>query len=238
MTATATQVEIPAGFVVVKVEWNGAQYCYSMDFKPEYETFGHRVRVYNPFTCEVRTLDIPFAQWSEDFAEVDTAARDQWEAYTAERAEWLGWFGTISAVDHDIYPGQGGGWECERGEVVEVFRGRKCPKGRFTVVDRGSGQYGPWAHLRSGSGEVVRYVSAENFRRPADVVKAARRAEVLKRCPEGHGETVWAFLFADSPTGEFNPDKLPILCDYIEDGRIPGIPCEAGRWIRERFCRG
>ncbi len=237
MTATMTQVEIPAGFAVVDVERDGAQYCYSMDFKPEYEAYGHAVTVYNSATGEAKVIGVPYAQWSEEFAEVDTAALDQWEAYTAEKKDWLGWFGTIIEVDHEVFDGQGNGWECETGEAVDVYRGRKCPKGRYTIVDRGSGQYGPWAHLRNESGEVVRFVSAENFRRPPEVVKAARYAEVMKRCPEGHGGTVWAFLFADSPTGEFSAEKLPFLCDYIEDGRLGEVPSAAGKLIRERFCK-
>lgn len=232
MTATAQQIEIPAGFAVVDVTASVQHYH---DGDSWYR--GEVVQMFNPVTqAETVTHFGTDANRAELVAMIDTAARDQWEAYTAEREEWVKWFRTVADVDNEIFEGVNG-YRCERGDTVEVFRGRKCPRGVWEVTHVGHGQYGQFAHLRNERGDLVRFVSPENFRILPECLKAKRKAEVMKRCPEGHGETVWAFLFADSPTGEFSAEKLPFLCDYIEDGRLGEVPSAAGKWIRERFCK-
>ncbi len=71
----------------------------------------------------------------------------------------------------------------DKGDTVEVFKGRKVPKGTYTVVDEGKGDYGPYVNLRSpGGGGVYRFVTPGNCRRvirstPLDAhLKAIREA--------------------------------------------------------------
>jgi hypothetical protein len=55
-------------------------------------------------------------------------------------------------------------FEIEKGREVEVFKGRKIPKGIYTVVELGNGNYGKYAHLRDSAGKVHRYISMDNIR--------------------------------------------------------------------------
>jgi hypothetical protein len=56
--------------------------------------------------------------------------------------------------------------QINRGDVVEVFKGRKCPLGVYRVVRVGDGQYGAYADLDpAGGGKAVRFVSLGNMRK-------------------------------------------------------------------------
>ena len=52
----------------------------------------------------------------------------------------------------------------EVGKQVEVFKGRKVPKGIYTLVSLNKGNYGPICTLRSANGQVYNYVSQDNVR--------------------------------------------------------------------------
>lgn len=51
-----------------------------------------------------------------------------------------------------------------QGEIVEVFKGRKVPKGRYEVVKHGEGQFGAYVDLRDDEGKSYRYVAVGNVK--------------------------------------------------------------------------
>lgn len=50
------------------------------------------------------------------------------------------------------------------GSQVEVYKGRKTPKGRYEVVKHALGDYGPYVNLRDPSGKYYSFVSMNNVR--------------------------------------------------------------------------
>jgi hypothetical protein len=51
------------------------------------------------------------------------------------------------------------------GDTVEVFKGRKAPKGTYTVINVGENSYGKYAFLQDGAGTIYRYVNLDNLRK-------------------------------------------------------------------------
>lgn len=51
------------------------------------------------------------------------------------------------------------------GDTVEVFKGRKVPKGNYEVAKIGTGQYGEYYNLRDASGKWHNFISVDNCRK-------------------------------------------------------------------------
>jgi len=218
-TTTATEFTIPQGFKVVD---SGTEY--SRDFDGDNWPTHDYVRVYNPNTGEEMVVTGERYTFHAQYA-IDTDTREEWLRSARVRREWCGWMENLRA-DRIGY---------EKGDMVQVFKGRKIPLGVYKIDRLGIGNYGPYADLRDASGNVHRYIAVGNFRHTPEGLIAVRKKRVLDNCPQGQGETVWSLLF---PKGEYDGDKLPILCDYIEDGLMgEDVPTEAGRFIREQFCK-
>lgn len=217
MTATATQLDIPAGFAVVQVETHYTTYHDGDNYAT-----GETVTLFNPATGETLYRHFGPMELDRNAIRVDGTAGIRWAEVNRERREWCRWYQALG----DVFEG------LEVGGKAEVYRGRKVPKGEYTVKRVGSGRYGDYADLADAQGKLYSFVSLDNLRVPAAELVARRRTNVLENCPAGFGEVVWAMMF---PNGEYDNDKLGILCDYIEDGRADGIPSDAGRWIREAF---
>jgi len=69
--------------------------------------------------------------------------------------------------------------EVRQGDTVEVYKGRKAPKGRYEIVAMGNGNYGPYYNLRDASGKWYSYISVDNCRK-VDVAPA----NVEASCPD------------------------------------------------------
>lgn len=91
----------------------------------------------------------------------------------------------------------------EVGDRVEVFKGRKVPKGIYTVVRKGKGNYGPYFDLSGGH----RFVSADNCRRVID--RESYDAFICKLTGECQN-------WLDYPTIKFATGLLA-LSDLLED---------------------
>ena len=52
------------------------------------------------------------------------------------------------------------------GDPVEVYKGRKCPKGTYEVAKIGESDYGHYVHLRAPDGTWHRYINPDNLARP------------------------------------------------------------------------
>jgi hypothetical protein len=53
------------------------------------------------------------------------------------------------------------------GDRVEVYKGRKCPKGLYEIADIGQNDYGDYVHLRDAKGTWHRFINPDNLKRPA-----------------------------------------------------------------------
>lgn len=95
------------------------------------------------------------------------------EAYRAALAHLESLRKPVSEAEQDA-PNRFG-----RGDRVEVYKGRKVPKGTYRVVSTGSGQYGPFCTLDSlDNKDRYNFVSTDNCRRvdylsPIEASKAA-----------------------------------------------------------------
>lgn len=103
-----------------------------------------------------------------------TFAVDAPEDVQAAAAAWGEIFGWLERVasgyrHHQYVVAEARRRPLRKGDRVEVFKGRKCPKGQYWVVSAGEGDYGPYANLSDDklgmSAVFYRYVSQDNMRR-------------------------------------------------------------------------
>lgn len=104
-----------------------------------------------------------------------------------------------------------------KGSIVEVFKGRKVPKGNYKVEFLGAGQYGDFAHLLTLDGKKrFSFVSTENLKPVPDYVAALN---TTKRYTEYDWEN--KFLAAIASSGFTDKTAWLVLADYIQDGNLP-----------------
>ncbi len=94
-----------------------------------------------------------------------------------------------------------------KGDRVQVFRGKKVPKGEYTVTNAATGNYGPYVDLRDDAGKVYRFVSRDNVRPliASDTVSVLLRKvsdNIARNTQEKLAELV---------------SLLPILADAVQD---------------------
>ncbi len=87
------------------------------------------------------------------------------------------------------------------GDTVEVYKGRKCPKGTYEIAVIGHNDFGPFVHLRDAAGDWHRYINPANLRRPA--VSDARLAEAAGLKPGPFTDRVVAALAAGNGAGDW-----------------------------------
>lgn len=95
------------------------------------------------------------------------------------------------------------------GDVVEVYKGRKCPLGTYEVALIGENDYGHYVHLRDAAGVWHRYINPDNLRRPAPTT--AQLAEAA-----GVGGEFGAILTGVLAMGCTAHDWL-VVADWLRD---------------------
>lgn len=98
----------------------------------------------------------------------------------------------------------------QQGRAVEVYKGRKCPKGVYEVVSHRQGNYGPYVNLRDAAGKYYNYVSVENVRPVPDYAAAFKTKDT---------EPVLGILVKTAEDG-FSATGWGILADYIEEHEV------------------
>ncbi len=114
----------------------------------------------------------------------------------------------------------------KRGDAVEVFKGRKTPRGTYTVDAVGEGGYGEVAHLRDASGKTYRHVSLDNLRKPqAAPIDVARPA-----APFAVDETLFSLALAYGRT-TYHDEKerlLAVMHDAAQDAGCDEVAAVTG----------
>lgn len=122
------------------------------------------------------------------------------------------------------------------GEVVTVFKGRKCPEGDYRIVEiNDEGAYGPYYHLLSeADGRLFRYVSQDNCRL-SDAAKAARvrEADACQDVPASYRGMVLELARLKWSVSGYNlhpsdcAAAILALCDVLEetgDASVKHVP--------------
>ncbi len=114
-----------------------------------------------------------------------------------------------------------------QGSKVQVFKGRKCPKGVYEVARQGTSEYGPWLHLRDESGKWYNYINADNVKPVADLSRVEKM--VAKHLPAKYAPFVAeivakANIFSTrnfSNIVEFDATGWKVLADALADDDHP-----------------
>jgi hypothetical protein len=109
------------------------------------------------------------------------------------------------------------------GVSVEVYKGRKVPKGVYEVAATGAGQYGPYLHLRDAAGVWHRYISADNVKPVIDLSGVEKL--VAKHLPAKYAPLVAGIMASARTFGtrnmsnivEFDRHGWAVLADALEE---------------------
>lgn len=218
---------LPEGFKVVCFRRDGWKVRETLDYMHDYTNWGHEFIAFNPATREEKHYVVSYGNAQTWMSEEDAAAREVYAEWVGERSQWVKWFGEIL---HRVRTAS----EIKEGATVEVFKGRKVPKGEYTVTRIGEGQFGPYCDLMDSVGQRYRFVSLDNCR--VRDLEQKRREIVLASFPEGKDE-LWTMVFAGGHAGHPKPGTLAVWCDLVEDER-GGLPSTVGIHIRNWYCDG
>lgn len=97
--------------------------------------------------------------------------------------------------------------EIKEGMQVEVFKGRKAPKGMYTITQVGENDFGKYFHIKDGDGTIHRYINQDNCKVQFPEVN-------LKDIPRSH---IWAEA-AKSYQYDYKYCLVPLIDWMFEDG--------------------
>jgi hypothetical protein len=217
MTATATEnvLNMAETEVIVNVVRDGYKRVHTLDFMHDYEDAGHNVTIFDMANKSIRHASVPYEQWndSEMQATTDEEVLEEYKEHSSNVRCVKRWMNDIDNVAHKAY-------DIGHGRTVEVFKGRKVPKGIYEVTKYGNGNYGFYVNLRDRDGKFYNFVSEDNVRvipQESDIKQALKNESPNSKL----GEALWDFVFSkitNLKSWAHYETELLVMCDYIEDG--------------------